>query len=473
MLGALVLGRRLAGLTRPGERVGVLMPSVQGTIVALFGLNAYGRVPAMLNFTAGPRNLKAACETAGLQTLLTSRRFVASAKLDEVLAALGEGRRVIWLEEVRDAVTSFDKLVGLWDSRRARAVVRRSGVGPDDPAVILFTSGSEGVPRGVVLSSANLVANARQVHAHAAGAIGPADVFFNPLPVFHSLGLTAGVLTGLLNGSRVVLYPSPLHYRQVPKLIRATRATVLLATDTFLQGYAKAAGEGDLASVRLVVAGAERVRDETRRLWGGAGAVILEGYGATECAPVITCNTPQDNRSGTVGPFLPGIAWRLEPVEGVAEGGRLHVRGPNVMKGAIGPTPDAIDPPPGGWHDTGDIVSVTDGFVTIRGRAKRFAKIGGEMVSLAAIEALVQGLWPEHGHVVVNLPDPRKGEQLVLVTDKPGADRDALLAYARANGFPELWTPRALLIAPIPVLGSCYVDYPATSEMARSLRPTL
>jgi acyl-[acyl-carrier-protein]-phospholipid O-acyltransferase/long-chain-fatty-acid--[acyl-carrier-protein] ligase len=449
----------------------VLLPSAQGTIVTLFGLNAYGRVPAMLNFTAGLRNLKAACETAGLGTVVTSRRFVEAAKLDEVVEALGEGRRVVWLEDVREAVTSWDKLAGLLGSWRARAVIRRSGSTPDDPAVILFTSGSEGFPKGVVLSNANLVANARQVHAHARGAIGPADVFFNPLPVFHSFGLTAGVLTGLLNGSRVVLYPSPLHYRQVPKLIRATKATVLLATDTFLQGYAKAAGEGDLAGVRLVVAGAERVRDETRRLWDGAGTVILEGYGATECAPVIACSIPWDNRPGAAGPFLPGIEWRLERVTGLADAGRLEVRGPNVMKGYIGSHPDEVEPPPGGWHDTGDIVSVADGFVTIRGRAKRFAKIGGEMVSFAAVEALAQGLWPEFTHVVIGLPDPRKGEQLVLVTDKPGADREALLAHARAQGYPELWTPRAVLNAPIPVLGSGKIDYAATAELARSLRP--
>jgi acyl-[acyl-carrier-protein]-phospholipid O-acyltransferase/long-chain-fatty-acid--[acyl-carrier-protein] ligase len=438
----------------------VLLPSAQGTIVTLFGLNAYGRVPAMLNFTAGLRNLKAACETAGLRTLVTSRRFVEAGKLDEIVEALGEGRRVVWLEEVREAVTSWDKLVGLVQSRRARAAIRRSGAGPDDEAVILFTSGSEGAPKGVVLSNANLVANARQVHVHAGGAIGPADTFFNPLPVFHSFGLTAGVLTGLLGGSRVVLYPSPLHYRQVPKLIGATKATVLLATDTFLQGYAKAAGDGDLAGVRLVVAGAERVRDETRRLWSGAGTIILEGYGATECGPVIACNAPRDNRPGTVGPFLPGIEWRLEPVAGLADAGRLQVRGPNVMKGYIGATPDALEPPLGGWHDTGDIVSVRDGFATVRGRAKRFAKIGGEMVSLAAVEALAQGLWPESTHVVVGLPDPRKGEQLVLVTDQPGADRDALLAHARARGYPELWAPKTVLNAQIPLLGSGKIDYP-------------
>jgi acyl-[acyl-carrier-protein]-phospholipid O-acyltransferase/long-chain-fatty-acid--[acyl-carrier-protein] ligase len=387
---------------------------------------------------------------------------------------LAKERRIVWLEDVRAAMTSFDKLRGLLASFRARAVHARSGHQPDDPAVILFTSGSEGQPKAVVLSSANLVANTRQIKAHAGDALRPDDTFFNPLPLFHSFGLTAGLLTAILNGMKAVLYPSPLHYRQVPKLIGGTRSTILLATDTFLQGYARAAAEGDLSGVRYVIAGAERVKDETRRLWERYGTTILEGYGATECSPVIAFNLPDRNRSGSVGPFLPAIEWRLDPVDGIPEGGRLLVRGPNIMKGYLVPdAPGGIAAPQGGWHDTGDIVTVEDGFVTIRGRAKRFAKIGGEMVSFAAVESMVQGLWPEFNHVVVALPDPRKGEQIVLVTDKPGADRDALLIHARAHGFPELWTPKAILVASIPVLGSGKIDHPATIEMVRSLRPML
>ncbi|HEY8567242.1 MAG TPA: AMP-binding protein [Beijerinckiaceae bacterium] len=474
VLAAFVLGRRLAALTRPRERVGVLLPNVNGFAAVLFGLNAFGRVPALLNYTAGPRNLSAACEIAGIETLVTSRRFVEQGKLDEVVTAIAEGRRVVWLEDVRAELTSLNKLRGLADAWTARRVHARAGVSPDDPAVILFTSGSEGLPKAVVLSNANLVANAYQIAAHADGALTPADIVFNPLPVFHSFGLTAGLLVGLCGGMPVVLYPSPLHYRQVPKLIAATKATVLFATDTFLQGYARAADPDDLASVRVVIAGAERVKDETRRLWQRTGAAILEGYGATECSPVIACNLPQANRPGSVGPMLPGIEHRLEAVEGIHEGGRLFVRGPNVMQGILDPDdPSRIVPPADGWHDTGDIVTVEDGFVFIRGRAKRFAKIAGEMVSLAAVEAMIQGLWPEATHVVVSLPDPRKGEQLALVTDHAAADREALQAHARAQGFPELWMPKAVLVHLVPVLGSGKVDVPAATEMARRLRPML
>ncbi|CAA9328703.1 MAG: Acyl-[acyl-carrier-protein] synthetase [uncultured Microvirga sp.] len=473
VLGALVLGRKLAAITRPKERVGVLLPNVQAVAVVVFGLNARGRVPAMLNFTAGAKNLLAACDLAGVETILTSRRFVEQGKLDEIVSALGQTRRIVWLEDMRSDLTSLDKILGMLDRFRARSLARSSAE-PDDPAVILFTSGSEGAPKGVVLSNANLVANARQIAAHAGDALGPSDILFNPLPVFHSFGLTAGLLVGLFNGMKVVLYPSPLHYRQVPKLIGATGATIVFATDTFLQGYARAAAEGDLASVRYVIAGAERVKDETRRMWAAYGTAILEGYGATECSPVIAVNLPGRNRPGSVGPFLPAIEWRLDPVKGIAEGGRLHVRGPNVMRGYLdGGAPDGVAGPKEGWHDTGDIVTVEDGFVIIRGRAKRFAKIGGEMVSLAAVEAMVQGLWPACNHVVLAMPDARKGEQIVLVTDKPDADRDALAAHARAEGFAELWMPRAILVAPIPVLASGKIDYAATAEMAAGLRPMM
>jgi acyl-[acyl-carrier-protein]-phospholipid O-acyltransferase / long-chain-fatty-acid--[acyl-carrier-protein] ligase len=347
-------------------------------------------------------------------------------------------------------------------------------VTPDDPAVILFTSGSEGRPKAVVLSNANLVANAYQVKAHAGDVLTPDDTFFNPLPMFHSFGLTAGLLTAILNGIKTVLYPSPLHYRQIPKLIGGTGATIVLATDTFLQGYARAAGEGDLKNVRYVIAGAERVKDETRRMWDRYGTTILEGYGATECSPVIAVSLPDRSRPGSAGPILPGMEWRLDPVEGIHEGGRLVVRGPNVMKGYLSPDESGrIDAPLGGWYDTGDIVTLDDGLVTIRGRAKRFAKVAGEMISLAAVETMTQSLWPESNHVVVALADPRKGEQIVLITDRPDADRDTLLAHARQQGFPELWVPKAILVSGVPVLGSGKIDYAAATEMAQRLQTML
>ncbi len=261
----------------------------------------------MLNFTAGVKNLKAACEVGGVQTIVTSRRFIDQGKLDDVVAALAEKRRVVYLEDVRKEITSLDKIKGLAASLLpGMAAGARSS--PDSEAVVLFTSGTEGTPKGVVLSHANLVANALQIWVHGDGALRENDVLMNPLPVFHSFGLTAGTLMPLLNGMKVVMYPSPLHYKQVPKLIADAKATVLLGTDTFLQGYARAADDGELATVRFVVAGAERVKEETRQMWAGTGATICEGYGCTECAPVLACNTPgEGSRSATVGRLLPGM----------------------------------------------------------------------------------------------------------------------------------------------------------------------
>jgi acyl-[acyl-carrier-protein]-phospholipid O-acyltransferase/long-chain-fatty-acid--[acyl-carrier-protein] ligase len=475
ILGAMVLGRRLVADTAPGDRVGILLPNVNGVVVTLFGLMFRGRVPVLLNFTAGPRNLVSACETAEIGVIVTARRFVEQGKLDDLVAALGEGRRIVYLEDIRKSLSAADKLIGVVDAKvRAKSLARRTR--RDDPAVVLFTSGSEGKPKGVVLTHGNILANVGQIAAHGADILRTEDIVFNPLPVFHSYGLTAGLMLGVLTGMKVVLYPSPLHYRQVPKLIGETAATLLFGTDTFLVGYARAAAKEDLGTVRFVITGAERVKEETRRLWDPFGTVILEGYGCTECAPVLACNTPAMMKNGTVGRLLPGINWRLDPVDGIAEGGRLVVKGPNVMAGyMLADRPGTVVPPADGWHDTGDIVTMDDdGCIAIRGRAKRFAKLGGEMVSLAAVETMVADLWPDQNHVAVALPDPRKGEQIVLVTEKPDADREQLLSFARKAGFPELWVPRAILVLPsIPVLGSGKIDYAGTAEQAASKRALL
>lgn len=377
---------------------------------------------------------------------------------------------------MRKSIGTLDKFRGALSAAFAKRVHARYALAPDAPAVILFTSGTEGAPKGVALTNRNLVANALQVYAFGEEILSTSDIFFNPLPLFHSFGLTAGTLTPLLNGIKTVLYPSPLHYKQVPKLIGETKATILLATDTFLNGYARAAEANDLASVRFVVAGAERVKETTRKMWSKYGTVLLEGYGATECSPVLACNLPSSNRPGTVGGLLPAIEYRLDPVPGIHEGGKLVVRGPNIMAGYIyADRPGVIVPPEDGWHDTGDIVSVDgDGLITIRGRAKRFAKIGGEMVSLAAVETMVAGVWPDGNHVVVSIPDAKKGEQLILVTDKAEADKSVLLERAQKEGFAELWIPRAILVvSSIPVLGSGKTDYAATTALVEKTRPLL
>ena len=469
LAGSFALGRKLAAISEPGERVGLLLPNAAGAAVAFFALQAVGRVPALLNFTAGPAGMGAACRAAEIKLVVTSRAFLQMAKLEDAAERLRRERelRLVPLEDLAAGIGPRERLRAWWQSlwpglfapQRAR---------PDDPAVVLFTSGSEGLPKGVALSHANILANRHQL-----GAVidfNPTDVVLNVLPIFHSFGLTGGLLLPLLAGVKTFLYPSPLHYRIVPQLAYDSNATILFGTDTFLAGYARAAHAYDFYSLRYVFAGAERVRAETRRAWSEKfGLRLLEGYGATETAPVIAVNTPMQFKAGTVGRFLPGIRWRLEPVPGVAGGGRLILRGPNVMLGYLRvEAPGRIEPPADGAYDTGDIVSVDDrGFVTILGRAKRFAKIAGEMVSLAAVEGAAARLWPDRLHGVVAVPDPRKGEQLVLVTDEPGATREALLAAAREDGLPELSLPRAILhVERMPLLGSGKIDYAALADLA-------
>jgi acyl-[acyl-carrier-protein]-phospholipid O-acyltransferase / long-chain-fatty-acid--[acyl-carrier-protein] ligase len=462
---SLVLGRRLTCGTKPGETVGLMLPNSVGAAIAFLALQATGRVPAMLNHTSGVDGVLSACRTAGLRRVVTSRRFVELAKLGPLAERLAGELELVWLEDVRAKLGLADKLYGAVGRHFAGALHRRPGVSASDPAAVLFTSGSEGAPKGVALSHANLLANRRQIAARVD--FSPADLALNALPMFHSFGLTGGFLLPLLSGVRVFLYPSPLHYRIVPEIAYATGATILFGTDTFLAGYARRANPYDFYALRYVFAGAEPVREKTRKLWSERfGKRILEGYGVTECSPVIAVNTPMHYRAGTVGRFLPLVEHRLEPVPGIKRGGRLVVRGPNVMAGYL--RGGDIEGPEGGWYDTGDIVAVdADGFATIVGRIKRFAKLGGEMVSLAAAERIAETAVPETRHAVVALPDPRRGEKLILLTEAKGFVRSRLLEAAHRLGLPEIAVPRDVIeIERLPLLGTGKTDYGAVLRLA-------
>ncbi|MDQ0394517.1 acyl-[ACP]--phospholipid O-acyltransferase [Labrys monachus] len=459
-----VLGRKFRGFTGPGEHVGVLLPNANAVAVTFFGLQAIGRVPAMLNFSAGKANLISACTTAEIRTVLSSRAFVEKGRLEEVVAALEAHVKFVWLEDLRKGVTAADKLAGYFGAGR-----QHGRISPDASAAVLFTSGSEGTPKGVVLSHRNILSNIAQIGARID--FGPGDIVFNVLPVFHSFGLTGGLILPLVNGVKVYLYPSPLHYRIIPELVYSANATALFGTDTFLAGYAKMANPYDFRSLRYVVAGAEPVKVETRRAYNEKfGLRILEGYGVTETSPVLALNTPMFNRNGTVGRVLPGMETRLDPVPGIEEGGRLHVRGPNVMQGYLkADQPGRIMRPEGGWHDTGDIVAIdSQGFVAIKGRAKRFAKIGGEMVSLAAVEGLLADLWPETPVAVLAAPDPRKGERLVLVTTTKQANRSDVVAHLKQKHAADLMMPSEIIVLDtMPLMGTGKTDYVALERLMR------
>ncbi len=463
-IGVGVLARKIADISAHGEVVGLMLPNANGAAVTFMALQAAGRVAAMLNFTAGAHNLVAACQMAQIGLVLTSRAFVEKAELGTVAAAIGEVARIVWLEDVRESATRTDKLRAALTA--GRALARRE---PDDPAVVLFTSGTEGVPKGVVMSHANLLANIAQIDARFD--LRLTDVAFNPLPVFHAFGLTGGLLLGLLTVMRVYLYPTPLHYRQIPELIDRVGATVLFGADTFLAGYARNADAYGFRSLRYVIAGAEPLRAETRRLYlEKFGLRLLEGYGVTEASPVLAVNTPMFNKIGTVGRLLPFVKARVEHVPGIDEGGRLYVSGPNVMIGYYrADNPGELEPPPGGWHDTGDIVTIDqDGFVAIKGRAKRFAKIAGELVSLGAVEDLLSGLWPDDLVAAIAAPDPKRGERVILATTRANATRMEALTWMKIKGASEIMFPGSVIVLDaIPLLGSGKTDYIALARVLR------
>lgn len=472
-IGSMVLGEKLAHYAPEGKYVGLMLPNSIGAVVSFFALQYTGRVPAMINFSAGAQAILAGCEAAQITTIFTSRRFVQLGKLETLIEHLRQKVSIVYLEDVRQDVSAADKLIGLARSFTLRRTYTPK-TKPDDPAVVLFTSGSEGVPKGVVLSHKNLLANCYQ--AAATVDFSPADKMLNAMPMFHAFGLIPGTILPVLMGVKVFMYPSPLHFRIVPELAYDIGATLMFGTDTFLSRYGKYAHPYDFYRMRHIFAGAEKLKPETRQLWADKfGVRILEGYGATEASPVVAVNSPMACKHGTVGRLMPGMDFYLEPVKGVTDGKRLYIKGPNVMLGYLKvDNPGVIQPPVSkkgeGWYDTGDIVTIDDdGFITIKGRAKRFAKIAGEMVSLGAVEDALQTLWPDNRHAVVALPDDKRGEKLVLLTDHHKAKRAEIVEYAKKVGLAELYIPREVVhVDKLPLLGSGKPDYPAIQKVAES-----
>lgn len=473
---SLALGRLVARESGDGENVGILLPNLAPTLGLVMGLSAFRRVPAMLNYTAGVDSMQAACSAAQIRSVLTSRAFVVQAKLGDKLAAL-QGVRLLYLEDLRETMTLVDKLwLMLWALPFPHAATHIGDA--EDPAVVLFTSGSEGKPKGVVLSHRALLANIGQIRAVVDFSVD--DKILNALPLFHSFGLTAGGLLPVLCGAHVFLYPSPLHYRVIPELAYDRGCTVLLGTSTFLGNYAKHAHPYDFYRLRYVIAGAEKLSDPVRELWFDKfGLRIFEGYGATETAPVMAVNTPMAYRRGTVGQMLPGQQTQLVAVPGIdtADGrrGMLHVRGPNLMSGYLRhDRPGVLQPPASdvgpGWYETGDVVEFDDdGFVKIVGRVKRFAKVAGEMVSLEVVEKIAAAASNTGQHAATTRPDAAKGEALVLFSTDRTLNRDALVAAAKELGAPELAVARSIVVVDaLPLLGTGKLDYVTLKQWAEA-----
>lgn len=455
--------RLLMPKTSEGEAVGILLPNTTGTVAAVFGLSAFKRVPAMLNYSAGIAGVQAACHSAKVKTIVTSRLFIEKGNLQALAADLEKNHTVLYFEDLKASLTTKDKLWVIANYLRPTAFLPKAN--PNDAALILFTSGSEGKPKGVVHSHSSLLANTAQVRACAD--FTPADKFFVALPLFHSFGFTCGALLPLVAGIKLFLYPTPLHYRIIPELVYDKNATVMFGTSTFLGSYAKFAHAYDFARLRYVVAGAEKLSDAVRNVWFEKfGIRILVGYGVTECAPVVAVNTPMAAKTGSVGKLMPSMESRLIPVPGIDNAGALFVRGPNVMLGYFRyENPGVLEAPAAfgqsGWYETGDIVSIDEhGFITIEGRIKRFAKVAGEMVSLDLAEQIATRASPQAYHAVLAQEDAAKGESLTLLTTDPALTRRMLSEAAKLLGATELAVPRIIRNIPmIPVLGSGKTDY--------------
>jgi acyl-[acyl-carrier-protein]-phospholipid O-acyltransferase/long-chain-fatty-acid--[acyl-carrier-protein] ligase len=459
-----ILGRQIKKQTQTGEHVGVMMPTTIAGMVTFFALHAYRRLPAMLNFSMGFYNLFSACHSAGIKKIYTSRQFVATAKLETLVDELqNAGLKIYFLEDFKSTINLGHKLSGLVKGMFPVWAYQLIGepVTPEQTGVILFTSGSEGVPKGVVLSHSNILANCWQLTSRVD--FSSRDLFFNALPIFHCFGLTAGAVLPLVTGVSCFFYPSPLHYKIIPGLVYQTGATIMFGTDTFLTGYARAAERHDFSSLRYIFAGAEKVKPETMRYWSdNFGVKVYEGYGATEASPVISMNCPLAYVPGSVGMMLPFMERRIEPVDGIAEGGRLFIRGPNVMQGYLSSEKQGmINVPQDGWHDTGDIVTMDDeDFITISGRAKRFAKLAGEMVSLTAVEGVAASIWPELLHAAVSRKCAKKGEQILLFSEATDADKPSFIKKVQELSYSELLIPYQIYpAAKIPVLASGKIDY--------------
>ena len=447
-----VLGKYFKRRTIPGEHVALLMPNAIATVCAFFGLSAYDRVPVMLNFSVGAQNMLSMCKTAEVKKVITSTTFIKTAKMESVIEAFkAEGLEVIFLESLRKEIGLWEKINAFLRYKIKRVPHREGG---SKKAAILFTSGSEGAPKAVVLSHANIISNIKQMSA--IETINITDTVFNALPMFHSFGLTVGTLFPLLEGSKLFLYPSPLHYRVVAELVYEIGATIMFGTDTFFRGYGRIAHPFDFHSLRFMFGGAEAVKSDTREMWmERLGVRVLEAYGATECSPVVTANNNIFNRFGSIGKLLPAIQYKIEKIDGIEKGGELCVKGPNIMLGYIMPdNPGKLVPLKDGWYHTGDVVEIDEiGFVFIKDRIKRFAKIGGEMVSLNAVDNMVRkaydGMFDKDGgnfsYGVVAVPHESKGEQIVLVTNNKACTQDGIHAYIKSNAMSELYLPRVIL----------------------------
>lgn len=449
------------------ERVGLMLPNSNACAITFYALQHAGKTPVMINYTSGSRAVLAGLLATQTRTILTSRRFIKKGELQPLIDDMSE-YDIVYLEDLRKQVQVSDKLnIAV---KRLFPKLTAANKQPTDEALVLFTSGTEGLPKGVLHSHDSLITQLEQIKA--IYDFNRQDKFMLCLPVFHVFGLMASFILPIATGSSGLLYPTPLHYKVIPDLIYDHGCTVLLSTSTFLDGYARFAEQYDFHSLRYVIAGAEKLSPEVVKTYHEKfGLRIMEGYGTTETAPVIAGETTMAHRRGSVGRVIPSMEAELIPVDGIENGGKLVVRADNVMLGYLrADNPGILEPVPivdgKRVYDTGDIAEIDEqGFIHLKGRVKRFAKIAGEMVSLDMVEKMTLYASVEAQHAVISIADKKKGESIHLFTTDEKLTRKALQTAAKDMGVPKLAVPKTIqVVEEIPVFANGKTNYPVLKE---------
>ncbi|HWP86139.1 MAG TPA: AMP-binding protein, partial [Terriglobia bacterium] len=488
LLKTLFLAQRLRPAWRGQDRVGILLPPSVGGALVNFAAMLLGKVPVNLNYTASNEMLASCAAQAGLQTVVTSRAFLEKVRLET------PGQTLL-LEDLAARPRPWEKLRALGLSllpagRMERALGRQRPARLDDVATVIFSSGSTGHPKGVVLSHFNIAANIEQTRQIVL--LYPRDRLLGVLPFFHSMGFTVGLWLPPLAGIGVIYHPNPLEAQAIGSLVREYAITLLVATPTFLQSYIRRCAPEEFGSLRFVLTGAEKLPERiARRFEDRFGLKVLEGYGCTECAPVVAANTGDYRapgfrqvgaKRGKIGHPVPGLAVRIvdpdtrEPLP-VGQPGLLLVRGPNIMQGYLNSQEKTAAVLRDGWYETGDIAFLDeDGFLEITDRLSRFSKIAGEMVPHVRVEETLQELTGREEQVfaVAGVPDARKGERLVVLHTLPEESLRECLAKLGASRLPNLWKPdprHFYRIDALPYLGTGKLDMRRIRELALALSP--
>jgi acyl-[acyl-carrier-protein]-phospholipid O-acyltransferase/long-chain-fatty-acid--[acyl-carrier-protein] ligase len=477
---ALLLSRRIAERASGDDMVGLLLPASVGGALANIAALLAGKIPVNLNFTAGAEAMETAAAQCGIRAVITSKRFLQKASIDATPA-------MVFLEDLIAGIGGREKLTTLLKARLAPArtlVGRPTATGPmRELATVVFSSGSTGVPKGVMISHGNILANVEslaQIFPMAAD-----DCFIGVLPFFHSFGLTGTLWFPLLQGCRVAFHPNPMDAKVVGELAEKHRGTMLISTPTFCQSYMRRCTREQFAHLKYAIVGAEKLREPLAAAFRAQfGIDLLEGYGCTEMSPVVAVNRPNvedghekqiGTKVGSVGHPIPGVAVKIvdqDTKEGplVNRDGLLLVRGPNMMRGYLGQPERTADAIQDGWYVTGDIARVDeDGFLFITDRLSRFSKIGGEMVPHIKIEDTINGILGEAASAVTALPDKARGERLVAFYTRQDLSPADLWERLCQTELPRLWLPRRDSLVPIeaiPTLGTGKVDLRRLKQLA-------